>query len=237
MYTYYVNESKLLQLALTYKMSKIEAKAWKVAIIYLRLAHLHFPDYKHGSIPKGDPRKSLVFRYAHKLVVEKKLKSSEYRNYLRAQFEILKNIQDDVGIHSLIGPQCMAGEPAWRRWMVWKKKLDQAIQQKNSIGGKAQASFAEVKADLDSTFDFLASKNLSKAEMMEAIKGRVMARWVAIKKVSPYYLVLSSVIAGWVKENGTNLLTAFSIDPKLFIVPDGIMEYFVEKFYELESYP
>ena len=131
-----MDETKLLELITEYKMDKAEAKAWKVSILYLQLAQKYFPDYKHYTVGKKDPRKSILFRHCYKLVRERdeQLEDHEYRLYIAAQMQIMKNIDFGTGGQALVNPNCLVGTKAWNRWLLWKKKFfEKATPEQESI--------------------------------------------------------------------------------------------------------
>lgn len=207
-------EDKLLPLIMDYKMDKDEAKAWKIAILYMQLAQKYFPDYNHYRIGKGDPRKTSLFKHCYKLVRETAtlLQDYEYRMYISAQFQILKNIVTD-GNHALIGPNCLVGAKAWKRWLVWKKRFEQTA--KNDVEtATTKSSEGKVYEELRDTKKYLAGKfsELTRKNVIDILNNRTLFRWCALGKVSPFYIVLSPVVQTWVNETGADLLEAFNLD-------------------------
>ncbi len=99
-------EDKALELILLYSMDEIEAKAFKIALLYLAKSKKLFPDYKHYRLPKGDPRKGELFKYCHKLVRTKgdKIADEDYKLYVHAQLDILRNIKKG-DLHPFITPR------------------------------------------------------------------------------------------------------------------------------------
>jgi hypothetical protein len=228
-----IDDVKLLQLVLSYKMNKEEAKAWRVAILYILLASEYFPNYEHYKIPKGDPRKSLLFRYCYKLIREfgDKLENNEYRYYIMAQFDVLKNIQINDDTHSLISPICLVGDNAWKRWGLWSRKLGKKYLVHEPILTKFPSE--EIKSALDKTKEFLVKKIslLTKDGINQTIKSRAMMRWAALGKISPYYLILSPIVKSYKFDN----IKTFAVDLKLYekSVTSECQEYF-RKLFEYE---
>lgn len=215
----FVDDAKFLQAITAYKMNKVEAKAWRVAILYLTLAENYFPAYKHYRLPKGDPRKSLLFRYCYKLVREygHQIESKEYRNYIRAQFEVLRKIERSDAAHGLISPNCLVGEHAWRRWMLWKRKLGRAQATPTITQENVLSRPEEVKVALDKTKEFLTGKKiLDSAGVVKSLESRAMMRWAALGDLSPYYLVISPIVNDYIKKKGIDILDAFAVDLKLY---------------------
>jgi hypothetical protein len=213
-------------------MSKDEAKAWKIAIMYTELAKKYFPDYKHVKIGKGDPRKTNLFRHCYKLVREcdSLLEDYEYKLYITAQLQILKNI--DLGENqALVSPNILVGTKAWKRWLVWKKRFNQNVKVSEE---KPKTTSNKVFSDLQDTKKFLMSKfsELNKQSIIDSLKNRNIFRWCALGLVTPYYLALSPTVAEWIRETGTNLLESFTIDMSFYrgAVNEELQEYFKSEF-------
>ncbi len=227
-------EDKLLPLILDYKMNKVEAKAWKISILYLQLAQKHFPDYKHYRVGKGDPRKTSLFKHCYKLVREcdKLLDDSEYRMYIVAQFAVLKNIVSN-GEHAHVDPNILVGPKAWKRWLLWKRRFDKLISQRVTVSAE-KSSENKVYSDLRDTRKFLESKftELTKEKIIDALKSRTIFRWVALSKMTPYYLVLSPAVQSWVTQNKADLLESFAIDLNYYktSVTKDVEKFFKDEF-------
>ena len=84
----------LLDAVEKYNMDDLEAKACNLSAMWLEQSRKTFPDYRHSTMRKGDPRKSLIFKIAYKLARETQgiLENNEYPLYIRAQLEVLKYI-------------------------------------------------------------------------------------------------------------------------------------------------
>jgi len=225
---------KLLSLILDYKMNKVEAKAWKIAILYMQLAEEHFPDHKRYQIGKGDPRKKSIFKYCYKLIREcdSLLEDFEYRMYIVAQFAVLKNIKTD-DLHAHIDPNVLVGPKAWKRWLVWKKRFQNETIQNHAVAeekpseNKVYGDLREAKKVLESKFS-----ELTKQKIIDSLKNRSLFRWVALSQITPYYLVLSPIVQEWVTETGANLLESFAIDLSYYrsSVTKDVEKFFQDEF-------
>ena len=60
----------LLDAVEKYNMDDLEAKACNLSAMWLEQSRRAFPDYRHSTMKKGDPRKSLIFKIAYKLARE-----------------------------------------------------------------------------------------------------------------------------------------------------------------------
>lgn len=194
---------KLLHLILEYKMTKEEAFAFRLAVIYLELSRKYFPDYNHCKLPKrGDPRKCELFRYCWTLRNETidKLKPDEYRFFIQAQMSIIKSVTNTYYIH----PNCLVGEKAWRRWYIWKKyftqvkkKSDEIMQDKNKE--------AEIKKSLLETHYALKIrlKELSQEQFIKEIE--FILRLYRMNVVSIYFLLLNKGIKEYIEKNNVKI--------------------------------
>lgn len=202
-------ENNFLELVRKYKMNKVEAKAWKVATLFIELAHQNFPSYNHIKIKQGDPRKSSLFKHCHKLIHHPELKDSEYRNYILAQLQILKKIEINNG-HPLISASCLNGPKAWIRWLIWKKKFDQQQVKPSIIVNEHKEN--HVFRELENTKQFLETKKQSLQDLLE---NKNLFRYCSLGNVSPYYLFHPEIQA-FILNNRIDLLKEFSIDLKFF---------------------
>lgn len=177
-------------------MDDLQAKAYKVALLWLEISHQVFPNYEHGKgFPKkGDPRKSMLFKYCYKLVRETQglVPDNEYSQYIRAQLDIMRAIR--IGdVHPFIGPQILVGDRAWIRWKVWKKKL-KAITENSTLEdvGLDKTDEDKIIKELEDTKKFLYGRfGGSYAEPQIMMAKHDVERWVALEKVSPFYALLS----------------------------------------------
>ena len=79
-----------------YKMDEMESKAYKLAIKWVQLSKKIFPNYNHTVIKKGDPRKSLIFKFCYKLARETNglINEEDYDLYIRSQLDIIKHMSN-----------------------------------------------------------------------------------------------------------------------------------------------
>lgn len=217
------DEAKL-EFIFQYKMNKEEAKAWKIAILFINLVNKYFPDYKHQlRIPKKDPRKSELFKHCYKLMKSTDLQDQEFRIYISAQLQILKAIELKDGIHPLILPSIITGPKAWNRWLLWKRKYDK-VEYKTEIFTE---DTKKIILALKETKSFLMSKfELNKQNIEKSLENRTLYRWCALGLISPYFLALSPTI------NKDSLLEKFTIDVALYeknITPE-VRQAFKDEF-------
>jgi hypothetical protein len=203
-----MNQDNLLTLILDYNMTKEEAKAWKIALMYIELTQKYFPNYKHYNLGKGDPRKTSLFRHCYKLVREcdKYLQNNEYRLYVTAQLQVMKNIDFGEG-QAFVNPNCLVGPKAWNRWLLWKKSFERLQIRTEVIDVHSNKKIIK---ELTDTKKFLVRKfpNLCKQDIVSCLESRALFRWCARGDVSGYYLVLSPLV----KACNENLLESFAID-------------------------
>lgn len=211
-------EDKALDLILLYGMDEIEAKAFKISCLYLEKARKFFPNYQHYRLPKGDPRKSELFRYCHKLIREKgdKIADEDYRLYVHAQLDILRQIKKG-DIHPFITPACLAGEKAWKRWLLWKSRYDKMIESKMSASTASSVNVhspQKIQKDLWRTKQFLIAwfDRFDANDVSESLKDKVIFAWYQTGSICGYFFILSSLVQKWIKDTGTDLKKEFNID-------------------------
>ena len=248
----YKNEARFLEQFLEtimkYKMTPAEAKAYKLCCLYQDSLVAVFPNYSLGreynfyNKPKSDPRKYTLFKYCYKLIRETqhKLKDAEYVYYIRAQFDIINAIATKNQTEPYIDPNCLVGEKAWKRWLVWNRLFE---KRKNAPLSSTQLQFSQdeekVKGLLLKSKEFLKSKfeNLTKEVILKSIQDRVLFRWVASHQMCEYYPLLSPILNSWLESSKLTLDSVFYIDFDHFkphITP-AIEEYFKNEFkYEFE---
>jgi len=217
-----------------YGMDDLEIKAAMVCDLWIKTSLHVFPDYKHARFPKGDPRKSSVFKYCYKLVREigDKLKDEEYQLYVRAQLDIMKHINIDGG-HPLISPLSLVGEKAWRRWKLWKKKYDATVNI-NSNHKKNKIAPTKILEALKKTKDFITSvcgENPTYERFSELESSGGLFSGVNIGKISPYYLVMSPYFEKLEKERNIRKMN-FDIN----VYKDGLSESSMIAFKEMFNF-
>lgn len=215
---------ELLEPIIDYNMPILQAKAYKIGLIWIELSRKLFPDYKHvnGYPKRGDPRKSSLFRFCYKLVRETQglVPDNEYRLFIKAQLQMLKALDLGQGVHPRIDPGCLVSDKAWIRWKMWKRKYDQiAKRQTKEDTGLDMASEAVVYRELMSTKKFLEGRFDDLEEECFMTASRDIERYIALGKISGYYALLSP----WVKRH-----CKLTIDLKLYdksITPDIIAKF------------
>ncbi len=190
-----------LEAIIEYDMDELQAKAYKIALLWEELTEKEFPNYQHIRLRrKGDPRKSLLFKYCLKLVRETQgiIPDSEYRLYVLAQLHILKNA-NSTNIYAHIDPGILCGPKAWKRWKVWKRLYEQKkkeYDQKTPVASST-ASNSMIESELKRTRKFFFEKynrDPSYSQIHQAMYDHTMIRWVTIDRVSPYYILLSPYV-------------------------------------------
>jgi len=231
-------EDKALELILQYSMDEIETKAFKIACVYLAKAKKFFPDYKHYRLPKGDPRKSDLFRHCYKLLREKgdKIADEDYTLYVHAQMDILRGIKKG-DLHPFITPACISGEKAWKRWLLWKGKYDKLIDSKMSanVASKVNVHSPEkIKKDLWKTKQFFIAwfDRLDPSDVLESLNDSNIFRWYQTGNICGYYFILSSLVQNWLKKNPIDLKKEFNLDLALYMEANQkeVIDYFYLEF-------
>ena len=215
----------MLDAILQYNMNELETKAYKVCLLWQEIMDVELPDYHKNRLPKGDPRKSLIFKYCYKLVRETQglIPDNQYRFYVLAQIRSLQ-LMSDGKVHALIEPGCLVGEKAWRRWKIWKYRFEKEAVQTTNKGDTTEikAVDSSILAEFQRTKNFFTTnfgENYGKADVQKSIENKDIIRWAAFSKVSPYYLILSPLI----KSKFSDIENSFSIDVDFYkraITPD-----------------
>lgn len=180
-----------------YNMDQLESTACKIAAIWLDLSRKTFPDYRHSTMKKGDPRKSLIFKICYKLARETQgiLDSNDINLYVRAQLDVLKYINSNNS-HPLIDPNCLVGEKAWKRWKLWKKRYD-TIKNKPPESIVSGIGFKKAIEGIIKTKEFIVKSfgddwNIEK--FRQCYINNNIFRWINLSKISPYYLAISPFV-------------------------------------------
>jgi hypothetical protein len=184
----------LLDAVEKYNMDDLEAKACNLSAMWLEQSRRTFPDYRHSTMRKGDPRKSLIFKIAYKLARETQgiLENNEYPLYIRAQLEVLKYINSGKD-HPLIDPNCLVGEKAWKRWKLWKKRYD-SVKNKPAESVANGIGFQKAIDGIEKTKEFLTKtfgSELTVEKYRECYINNNIFRWINLAKISPYYIAIS----------------------------------------------
>jgi hypothetical protein len=215
----------LLQLVLQYGLTKEEAFAWNLSIVYLELVKQYFPELRQYRVGLGDPRKKEIWRYCWKLYQETKgkLKKEEYRYYIQAQLAIFKKFKED---QPYIHPSRLTGPKAWARWMVWKKYFDAL---KTLHPAPKTDCVKETKLRLAETYYALRLRigDLNKENLIKSMETGLLFRLVSLKVISPHFLIFSPTVQEFIKTNNIDL-KKYGFDPELFKVTEEL-----EKFYNV----
>jgi hypothetical protein len=184
---------KDLEPIIKYKMTDMEAKAYKIALIWQEECRRELPKEQFVKLKlNSDPRKSTLFKYCYKLAKEMKgiLKDNEIPLYVRAQLQILKAIKEG-DVHALIDPHCLVGEKAWKRWKLWRyrylKKLEK-IPTSDEMGISTKPS--KILAEMKAARLFLEKNDCLDFETLRNKKDKVKS-WIDTGEVSCFYIVLS----------------------------------------------
>lgn len=192
-----------------YSMDEMEAKAFKIALMWQEECSHQLKGEKFEKVLKGrDPRKSNLFKYCYKMAKETAgiVPDKDSRLYVRAQIQVLKAINDGKS-HALIGPHCLVGEKAWKRWKVWKRIYEKRMGKSltsEELGIKAKES--KIISDLEGTFKFLEGKEYSSSDL---------ERWALNGEISPFYAVLSPLFKRLAGEVLDHTLYRASITPEV----------------------
>lgn len=207
-------------------MNPMEIKALNIAFLWEKYCNEEFPNERHVKLRKNsDPRKSNLFKYCYKLAKEIKniIPDNEIKFYVKAQLQILKLINDGK-IHSLIEPQILVGDKAWKRWKIWKKSYDKKMKKHffyEQLG--IETNFSKIKILLDKDYEFLNKNNCQDLKIYnQKIEDKSFERWISTKQISPYYVILSP----------RNLSLINLIDVKMYrpSINLEVENYFKEKF-------
>ena len=217
-----------------YSMDALESLACKIAACWLEQSRKLFPDYRHATMKKGDPRKSLIFKICYKLARETQgiLEPNEIQLYVRAQLDVLKYINADVQ-HPLIDPNCLVGDKAWKRWKVWKKRYD-VIKNKTQEPVASNIGFQKAIDGIIKTKEFLVKtfgNDWSIEKFKECYINNNIFRWINLGKISPYYLAVSPFVKQVFNEDDYKKIN-FDILVYQNCINDKVMENFNNLFKE-----
>ncbi len=207
-----------LDAIIQYELNEIDAKAYKVCLLWEKICQHEIPTYRYDRLKGGDPRKSFLFKCCRKLVTETQGLVTEdmYKYYVYAQITSLKNFSDGK-IHALIEPPCLFGPNAWLRWKIWKTKFDK-IQHKTSFEGTTDdiiQNKSSILKEFQQTKKFLLSRleSITPATIKKSLTEKTIHKWLSFSKVSPYFIVLSKTV----KEQVGNIEDNFGFDPYIYI--------------------
>lgn len=224
---------------LKYEMDEDEARAFKLCLLWEKLAEKEFPNYACAKLRHtGDPRKSYLFRHCYKLGRETKglLEQKEYRLYIWAQLHTFSTLSDQ---YARIDPQILHGVKAWKRWRRWKAEYDRQMALNRNTLDATTETRAAVRGSLVKTKSFLAQRFESQptAEgIHDVVKDRTMLRWLTFNKVTPYYVLLSPWIAQAIGDQSPEEAFGFDWSNKKANITDDVKSDFAEIFgYEWKS--
>lgn len=189
---------KELEPIIRYKMNEMEAKAFKIALIWQEECGKEIRGESYARLkPSVDPRKTILFKYCFKLARETAgiLAESEIPLYVRSQIQVLKSINDGK-MHALIEPACLVGEKAWRRWKLWKSRYDRRIEcPRTSEEMCVRATEGKMRTEISATKSFLERMKCLTFESFSA-RRQDINKWIKSGEVSCFYIVLSP----WIRE-------------------------------------
>lgn len=232
-----------LETILEWKMTYEEAETFKVALIYEEEYRKIFGDeidgqsFRRNRLPlRSDPRKSYLFRNCWRFRRETRglIESQEYRNYIKANFLIIKINK------GRIEPNCITGDRAWLRYKVWKRKYDIHLSE---IGAQApppsvNTTDPKIIFEIDRTKKFLFEKCEGQPtfeKLKYFIDNEFFRLWVATGKVSPYYITLSPYIAKACDINQLFSVCTSSLGVIQERITQEVRNYFIHEFsYELQ---
>jgi hypothetical protein len=219
-----------------YLNTDMEKKAYLIALLWDETISQELPEYKTEKVKrKGDPKKSLVFKYAYKLAQETNGIIDDYKSYILAQIQILKALQDVNGAHALIAPQCIVGPKAWKRWNYWKKQQERIrkieIQSKEC---KTIFSLHQIKVDLEKTKFFLIEKfkcQPTYEQIAKAVKDFVIIRWTMLGIICPFYVLLSPYVKKSIGELSIDDFISYDLNVYRQSITDEVKREFRNLFY------
>lgn len=220
-------------------MTSEEKIVLKIAEIYEQEYRKIFKDVLDGtslrrnSLPlRSHPRKSSLFRYCWKLRRETRglLEESEYKNYIHANFVIIKLHKGSVE------PTSITGDKAWIRYKVWKRHFDQKLADIGAIPPQPNLKTTDPKIiqELDRNRKFLFEKCEGEPtfeKILDFITKGLFKIWVATEKICPIYLTLSPFIE---RSNSKDELYKFCNSGESLIkgmVNSEIVNYFHQEYH------
>ena len=216
-----------LESILQYRMNEMEAKAYKISLMWEQITKQELPDYRHERVgSKGDPRKTSLFRYCYKLVTETKeqIPDNQYKLYVLAQIQMMK-VLSNGNMHALVTPAILVGEKAWVRWQIWKNKFERFCKNRQQSEQEKENKF-HVVAAIRGSHNFLLDKlgKVNEVTISQAIDDKRLLRWVNTEKISPYYILLCPHIQK--RLNGDQSICNFDLDVYKSSITNEIEEEF-----------
>jgi hypothetical protein len=206
----------VLETIAKYDLQGKEAAAFKMASMYEYLIRKVFPDWRHGKMRGGDPRKREAFKYCWKAITEAEergepLDPKDYKLYVYAQLKLFKD-KIDNGAMVFLSPNCLAGKTAWNRWLLYKARFEkQKVYTSPEKAGisvnvpeKVRDELLKTKAHFQTRF-----RRLDQKDILDALDSRTLLRWVVMRLVSGYYPFLSPVVEDWLKKKNLSVAQYF----------------------------
>lgn len=209
-----------------WKMSKDEAHAYYLAVIWEQETRKMFPNKQLAKLPpKSDPRKCTLFRYCWKLIRETRglLTPEEYQQYIHGNLRIIQHH------NGRIEPNCLCGDKAWIRWKVFKRLLEKRLAQQRQEEIPVVNINSKIANELDCTKKFLYEKMEGEPSLdkFSSISSKIMV-WVETGRISKYYLVMSP----WIQK--LNMLETLeqqcSFTRSIYIIDENIRQFFKQEF-------
>ena len=225
-----------LEPILKYNMTPLQARAYKLSLIWMELVKKEFPNDKHDRLRKnGDPRKSMLFRHCLKLAQDTQnlIRPEEYKLYILAQLRIMGK-QEENGVHPYIEPQILTGPKAWKRWKSWKYDYDKRMRQSLPDASEITMSPIIVCQQLANTKNFLKKQGVNTKGLVQLmVDSGQFKEWFKMEKISPYYLMLSSFVKAAI--GSKDLQEVFDQDFLVYKITSEVEDYFEKNFDELVS--
>jgi hypothetical protein len=219
-------------------MNDLEARAYKISLLYLEKVIKLFPNEIHYKVPKGDPRKSYVFKHCYKLlrIHGQDLLEEDIKLYVHAQLDILKHITKDQE-HPRISPDILSGPKAWNRWLLWKDKYNKtkkfvATATAETVINKNLENEALELLQKTKMFFLVIFDKITKEKILESLDKGEFWLWVRWGKVSYYYLLISPIIKQWLESNQATLSSKVQFESTLYQggLTEKTFEYFKKEF-------
>jgi hypothetical protein len=232
------NEAALLSAIFEYGMTDLEARAYKISLLYLEKAPKFFPKEIHYHVPKGDPRKSYVFKHCYKLLRlhGTDITEDDIKLYVHAQLDILKHITSGQE-HPRISPDILSGPKAWNRWLLWKSKYEKTKTFSNTSLAAEVIDVNRQKEAIEllkktKAFFLVNFNSLTKSEIEAGLESGDIWLWVRWGKVCYYYLILSPIVAAWTQKEKVSISDKVTFDSAFFKgnVTEKVKHYFETEF-------
>jgi len=219
-----------LENILRYEMNPTEAKAYKISCVYIDMLKKLYPLEKRYSYGTGDPRKRFLFKCCYKLLhdVQHNLDDADYHLYVRSQIDIIRSNSTNPNFT----PNCLVGEKAWKRWLVWKRLFEKKGLQAPVSNSNFENDFIfkTLLADKKKLSEYL--KGLSREKVEKAVINRSLLRWIATKQISPFYALLCPILKKYCDKMGLSIKELFYIDFSMYAqgINQEVIEFFNKEF-------